>query len=32
MSDFIARRPVWSLVILIAVALLAFLIFAVWTP
>lgn len=32
MSDFIGRRPIWSLVILIAIALLAFLIFTVWTP
>jgi branched-chain amino acid transport system permease protein len=32
MSEFIGRRPIWSLVILIAVALLLFLIFAVWTP
>lgn len=32
MADFIGRRPVWSMAILIAVALLAFLIFAVWTP
>jgi branched-chain amino acid transport system permease protein len=32
MADFIGRRPIWSLVILIAVALLLFLIFAVWTP
>jgi branched-chain amino acid transport system permease protein len=32
MAEFIGRRPVWSLVILLAIALLAFLIFAVWTP
>lgn len=32
MADFISRRPIWSLVILIAVAFLAFLIFTVWTP
>lgn len=32
MSEFIGRRPIWSLVILLAVALLLFLIFAVWTP
>lgn len=32
MSEFIGRRPIWSLVILIAAALLAFLIFTVWTP
>jgi branched-chain amino acid transport system permease protein len=32
MADFIGRRPIWSLVILIAIALLLFLIFAVWTP
>jgi len=32
MADFIGRRPVWSLIILIAVALLLFLVFAVWTP
>ena len=32
MSDFVARRPVWSLVIIFAVGILAWLIFSVWTP
>jgi len=32
MSDFIARRPVWSLVIIIAIGILAWLVFSVWTP
>ncbi len=32
MSDFVARRPIWSLVILVAVALLLWLVFSVWTP
>jgi len=30
MSNFIGRHPIWSLVILIAIAILLFLIFAVW--
>jgi branched-chain amino acid transport system permease protein len=32
MSNFMGRHPVWSLVILIAAALLLYLIFAVWPP
>ncbi|AOO79680.1 branched-chain amino acid ABC transporter permease [Bosea vaviloviae] len=32
MSDFIARRPVWSLVIIFAVGILVWLVFSVWTP
>ncbi len=32
MNNFIGRHPVWSLIILIAVAVLLFLIFAVWPP
>ena len=32
MSDFIARRPVWSLIIIFAVAILFWLVFTVWTP
>ncbi|MEP9375306.1 branched-chain amino acid ABC transporter permease [Aquabacter sp. CN5-332] len=32
MGDFIARRPIWSFVILVAAALLLWLVFAVWTP
>jgi branched-chain amino acid transport system permease protein len=32
MSDFIARRPVWSLVILVAVAILLWLVFSIWSP
>ena len=32
MSDFIARRPAWALVILVALAFLLWLVFAVWTP
>jgi branched-chain amino acid transport system permease protein len=32
MSDFIGRHPVWSLVILILLALLVFLVVAVWPP
>lgn len=32
MSDFIARRPAWSLVIIFAVAILVWLIFSIWTP
>jgi branched-chain amino acid transport system permease protein len=32
MSDFIARRPVWSLVIIVAIAILVWLVFAIWTP
>src|SRR5215510_1125628 len=32
MSNFIGRHPVWSLVILIAAALLLYLVFAVWPP
>lgn len=32
MSRFIERQPIWSLVILLAIALLAWLIFAVWPP
>jgi branched-chain amino acid transport system permease protein len=32
MSDFIARRPVWSLVILVAVAILVWLVFVIWSP
>src|SRR6185312_15377578 len=32
MSSFIGRHPIWSLIIVIAVAVLLFLIFAVWPP
>jgi branched-chain amino acid transport system permease protein len=32
MNTFIGRHPIWSLVIVIAVAILLFLIFAVWPP
>lgn len=32
MADFITRRPIWSLLILIAVALVLWLVFALWTP
>jgi branched-chain amino acid transport system permease protein len=32
MSDFIARRPIWSLVILVAVAILLWLVFSIWSP
>jgi branched-chain amino acid transport system permease protein len=32
MGDFIGRRPVWSLIIIVAIALLLFLVFSVWTP
>ncbi|MGA0598694.1 branched-chain amino acid ABC transporter permease [Enterovirga sp. CN4-39] len=32
MRAFVERRPIWSLVILVAVALLLWLVFAVWTP
>ena len=32
MSSFIGRHPVWSLAIIIAVAILLFLIFAIWPP
>jgi branched-chain amino acid transport system permease protein len=32
MADFIARRPVWSLVVIVAVAILVWLVFAIWTP
>ncbi len=32
MADFISRRPIWSIVIAIAVALLLALVFAVWSP
>jgi branched-chain amino acid transport system permease protein len=32
MSDFIARRPVWSLLIILAVGVLVWLVFSVWTP
>jgi branched-chain amino acid transport system permease protein len=32
MNTFIGRHPIWSLVIVIAVAVLLFLIFAVWPP
>lgn len=32
MADMIARRPIWSLLILILAALLLWLIFALWTP
>jgi branched-chain amino acid transport system permease protein len=32
MNNFIGRHPVWALIILIAVAVLLFLIFAVWPP
>lgn len=32
MSHFIGRHPIWSLVIVIGVAILLFLIFAVWPP
>lgn len=32
MSGFVSRRPVWSLVILLAVALLLWLVFGIWSP
>jgi branched-chain amino acid transport system permease protein len=32
MSDFIARRPVWSLVNIFAVGILVWLVFSIWTP
>src|SRR6187455_1173051 len=32
MSNFIGRHPAWSLVIIIAIAVLLYLIFAVWPP
>ena len=32
MSHFIGRHPIWSLVIVIGIAILLFLIFAVWPP
>ncbi len=32
MADFVARRPFWSLLIAIAITLLLWLVFAVWTP
>ena len=32
MSNFIGRHPIWSLVIVIGIAILLFLIFAVWPP
>lgn len=32
MGDFIARRPIWSFVILVAAAVLLWLVFAVWPP
>ncbi len=32
MSDFVARRPIWSLVIILAVAILVWLVFSIWTP
>jgi branched-chain amino acid transport system permease protein len=32
LNNFIGRHPIWSLVIVIAVAILLFLIFAVWPP
>lgn len=32
MADFVARRPFWSLLIAIAIALMLWLVFAVWTP
>ncbi|MGQ3281780.1 branched-chain amino acid ABC transporter permease [Bosea sp. (in: a-proteobacteria)] len=32
MSDFVARRPIWSLIILLALAVLAWLVFSIWTP
>src|SRR5262245_41349078 len=32
MSNFIGRHPAWSLVILILIAVLLFLVFAVWPP
>jgi hypothetical protein len=32
MNYFIGRHPVWALIILIAIAALLFLIFAVWPP
>ena len=32
MNNFIGRHPIWSLVIVILVAILLFLIFAVWPP
>jgi len=32
MSDFIARRPIWSLVILLLLGFLLLLVFTVWTP
>ena len=32
MSDFVARRPIWSLIIILAVAILVWLVFSIWTP
>jgi branched-chain amino acid transport system permease protein len=32
MGEFIGRRPVWSLIIILAIVLLIFLVFSVWTP
>src|SRR5215212_4707485 len=32
MNSFIGRHPIWSLIIVIAIAVLLFLIFAVWPP
>jgi len=32
MSDFVARRPICSLIIIFAVAILFWLVFAIWTP
>jgi branched-chain amino acid transport system permease protein len=32
MSDFVARRPIWSLVILVAAAILLWLVFSIWSP
>ncbi len=32
MGDFIARRPIWSLIILIALGFFLLLVFTVWTP
>ena len=32
MNNFIGRHPIWSLIIVILIAILLFLIFAVWPP
>ncbi|RDJ23338.1 branched-chain amino acid ABC transporter permease [Bosea caraganae] len=32
MAEFLARRPIWSLIILVVAALVLWLVFSVWTP